>query len=218
MTTFTLQDLTPEQQVAVNNHEEMHKMFNEIGSVFVGEGKTSVMDEVRALGQTIADNTKAEAQAGTLDAPEPQPSQIDPIRLIDEMMSQFSIKLKLLATVISQSKAQPDGNISPDITLQETISLTLQQADWFKDLIRVELVALDISEIAKDAVENIVENEVESYFDNRFDPSDHFDFGDAVSNEVDDRLDDVVRDRVMDSLEEVVAEKLSEASIKVEFN
>jgi hypothetical protein len=217
MTTFTLQDLTPEQQVALTKHEEMHKMFQQMGGDLTG-GKTntfSVTDEACALGQTIADNTRLEAQAGTLDAPEPQPSEIDPMALIEEMMSQFSIKLKLLATVISQSKAQPDAG---EKSLQECLSLTLQQADWFKDLIRHELVALDIAEIAKDAVESIVENEVESYFDHRFSPEDHFDFGDAVENAVDDRLDDVVRDRVMDSLEEVVAEKLSEASIKVEFN
>jgi hypothetical protein len=217
-----MQDLTPEQQVAVNNHEEMHKMFQDMGGDLMG-GKTntfSVTDEACALGQIIADNTRLEAQAGTLDAPEPQDSEIDPIKLIDEMMSQFSIKLKLLTTIISQSKAQPEKgtNVPPDTSLQECLALTLQQADWFKDIIRHELVALDIAEIAKDAVEDVVENEVESYFDNRFDPSDHFDFGDAVTDEVANQIDDVVRDRVMDSLEEVVAEKLSEASIKVEFN
>jgi hypothetical protein len=210
MTTFTLQDLTPEQQVALTKHEEMHKMFQQMGGDLTG-GKTntfSVTDEACALGQTIADNTRLEAQAGTLDAPEPQPTLTDVINTI-------CAQLQLLATIISQSKAQPDAG---EKSLQECLSLTLQQADWFKDLIRHELVALDIAEIAKDAVEDIVENEVESYFDHRFSPEDHFDFGDAVENAVDDRLDDVVRDRVMDSLEEVVAEKLSEASIKVEFN
>jgi hypothetical protein len=222
MTTFTLQDLTPEQQVALTKHEEMHKMFQQMGGDLTG-GKTALFDDINA--PEVPRETKEVMQAIVANmavphAPEPQPSEIDPMALIEEMMSQFSIKLKLLATVISQSKAQPEKgtNVPPDTSLQECLSLTLQQADWFKDLIRHELVALDIAEIAKDAVEDIVENEVESYFDHRFSPEDHFDFGDAVENAVDDRLDDVVRDRVMDSLEEVVAEKLSEASIKVEFN
>jgi len=214
MTTFTLQDLNGAQQKALDDQalQDMAKLggVDPLSEMFTQMGKDLASHEL----------AHQQAQQARLDAPEPQPSEIDPIKLIDEMMSQFSIKLKLLATVISQSKAQPEKgtNVPPDTSLQECLSLTLQQADWFKDLIRHELVALDIAEIAKDAVEDIVENEVESYFDNRFSPEDHFDFGDAVENAVDDRLDDIVRDRVMDSLEEVVAEKLSEASIKVEFN
>jgi len=214
MTTFTLQDLNGAQQKALDDQalQDMAKLggVDPLSEMFTQMGKDLASHEL----------AHQQAQQARLDAPEPQPSEIDPIKLIDEMMSQFSIKLKLLATIISQSKAQPEKgtNVPPDTSLQECLSLTLQQADWFKDLIRHELVALDIAEIAKDAVEDIVENEVESYFDNRFSPEDHFDFGDAVENAVDDRLDDIVRDRVMDSLEEVVAEKLSEASIKVEFN
>ena len=154
----------------------------------------------------------------------PQPTQMGevlPNPDLPTIINTICAQLQLLATVISQSKAQPDttppeGN--PNITLQETVGLVLQQSDWFRTMVRHELIALDIESIAKDAVESVVEDEVESYFDNRFDPSDHFDFGDAVCSEVSDQIDDVVRERVMDSLEEVVAEKLSEASIKVEFN
>ena len=218
MTTFTMQDLTPEQQVALTKHEEMHKMFQQMGGDLTG-GKTALFDDTSA--PEVPRETKEVIQniIQTQHAPEPQhtfiPTGTD-VPNIDGIIDNICTQLQLLATVISQSKAQPESN--PNITLQETLSLTLQQADWFKDLIRHELVALDIESIAKDAVEDIVENEVESYFDHRFDPSDHFDFGDAVCSEVSDQIDDVVRDRVMDSLEEVVAEKLSEASIKVEFN
>ena len=215
MTTFTLQDLNGAQQKALDDQalQDMAKLG----------GVDPLSEMFTQMGRDLANHELAhqQAQQARLDAPESQPSEIDPIKLIDEMMSQFSIKLKLLATVISQAKAQPDTT-PPEGTnvpsLQETISLTLQQADWFRTMVRHELVALDIEEIAKEAVESVVEDEVESYFEHRFDCTDHFDFDDAVSNEVHDRLDDVVRDRVMDSLEEVVAEKLSEASIKVEFN
>jgi hypothetical protein len=165
-------------------------------------------------------------KSNTFDAPIPQPSGENPHNEqpnLEDVLQNIAEQFALLYTVIRKEKLQ--GNSQPDTTppegnqsLQETVALVLQQADWFKDLIRHELIALDISEIAKDAVEDIVENEVESYFDNRFDPEDHFDFGDAVSDAVDDRIDDIVRERVMDSLEEVVAEKLSEASIKIELN
>jgi hypothetical protein len=224
MTTFTLQDLTPEQQVAVDKHQEMHRMFQQMGQDLTPQ-PTITKEEFMEYGMNNPLNISPTTQdilnnMAVPHAPEPQPSEIDPMALIEEMMSQFSIKLKLLATVISQSKAQPEKgtNVPPDTSLQECLSLTLQQADWFKDLIRHELVALDIAEIAKDAVEDIVENEVESYFSNQFDPEQHFDFGDAVSNEVDDRLEDIVRDKVGDVIDEVVAEKLSEASVSISFN
>ena len=230
MTTFTLQDLNGAQQKALDDQalQDMAKLG----------GVDPLSEMFTQMGRDLASHELAhqQVQQARLDAP-PHPFKdafkVEPVSL-DEWMQHASkpqpttgtdvptiinticTQLQLLATVISQSKAQPESN--PNITLQETLSLTLQQADWFKDLIRHELVALDIESIAKDAVEDIVENEVESYFDHRFDPSDHFDFGDAVCSEVSDQIDDVVRDRVMDSLEEVVAEKLSEASIKVEFN
>jgi len=150
----------------------------------------------------------------TQHAPEPQPT---PNPDLPTIINNICTQLQLLTTVISQAKAQPETETNVP-TLQETLSLTLQQADWFKDLIRHELIGAGIEDLAKDAVESVVEDEVESYFDHRFDPSDHFDFNDAVNDAVSDQIDDIVRDQVEDKLEDVVAEKLSEASIKVEFN
>jgi hypothetical protein len=135
----------------------------------------------------------------TQHAPVPQPTLAD-------IVNNICTQLQLLATLINQPKPQPEAGTNVP-SLQETIELTLQQADWFKDMV-------------KDEVESRVESEVEMYFERRFDPTDHFDFGDAVSNEVDDRLDDVVRDRIDEAVEEqlgeVVAEKLK--SIRVVFD
>jgi hypothetical protein len=141
----------------------------------------------------------------TQHAPEPQPTLTD-------IVNNICTQLQLLTTVLSQSQAQPKGENS----LQECVSLTLQQADWFK-----EMVGACIDEdMVRDSVKDVVESEVESYFSNEFDPTYHFDFNDAVSNEVSDQLDDVVRDRldevVQEQLEEVVAEKLK--SIRVVFD
>ena len=137
----------------------------------------------------------------TQHAPEPQPmpllcestqSEIDPMKLIDEMMSQFSIKLKLLATVINQAKAQPnttppEGNQS----LQDCVSETLKQAGWFEDLVREAVNDMEFSDMIKDAVET----DVEHYFAYSFDPTDHFDIDDAVANVVDDKLEDIVAEK-----------------------
>ena len=210
MTTFTMQDLTPEQQVAVNNHEEMHKMFNEIGSVFTGEGKASVMDEVRALGNTIAENTRLEAQAGTLDAPDLQPTTEGTLvpPTLESVLQSIAEQFVLLSTVIKGGVGAGNSLSVEDQSksLQDCVSLTLQQADWFKDLVRHELIGAGIEDLAKDAVEEVVESEVESYFENRFDPSYHFDFDDAVSDAVDDRIDNIVSDKIDDAVESYLAE------------
>jgi hypothetical protein len=128
---------------------------------------------------------------GTLGAPEPQPTLAD---IVNNICSQ----LQLLSTVISSSQAETKAG---ENSLQECVSLTLQQADWFKDMIRRELIGGGIEDLAKDAVQDIVESEVESYFENNFDPSYHFDFDDAVHDAVGDRIDDVVSDKIDDAVD-----------------
>jgi len=228
MTTFTLQDLTPEQQQAVTKHEEMHKMFQQMGGDLTG-GKTNVFDTPTTQPTVTKEewmeynmNNPINASAidyATQHAPEPQDSEIDPIKLIDEMMTQFSIKLKLLATIISQSKAQPtQGNSlnAGENSLQECVSLTLQQADWFKEMVRGIIDdTYDFSDHAENAVEHVVEKEVEHYFDTRFCPEDHFDFADAVSDAVDDRLDDIVSDKIDDVVQEKFDDFMENATITI---
>lgn len=141
-------------------------------------------------------------------APIPQPTCGQPVHNIGDIINTICTQLQLLATVINQPKAQPDATPPEgDHSLQETVELVFKQSDWFKDMI-------------KDEVESRVESEVEMYFERRFSPEDHFDFNDAVSNEVADRLDDVVRDRideaVEEQLEEVVSNKLQ--NLRVVFD
>lgn len=200
MTTFTLQDLTPitteeneamQASAKLGSGVDLGEMFTQMGGDLTG-GKSNVFEV-------------------TPHAPEPQPTCGQPVHNLSDIINTICTQLQLLATVITQQQANttpPESNQS----LQETISLTLQQADWFRTMVRHELVALDIEEIAKDAVESIVENEVESYFDNRFDCTDHFDFNDAVQDAVSDQIDDVVSDK----MEDAVDSYLSNATIKIE--
>jgi hypothetical protein len=215
MTTFTLQDLnlptTAEQAVETITKEKWmeYGMNNPIS--------TSAIDYAQ-MGKDLANHELAhqQAQQARLDAVPPQPtcgqpvhtpSQVSPEAVIDEMLYTIKQSLLLLATVIKQqaNTTPPEGNPP---SLQETIELTLQQADWFQEMVKNE-------------VENRVESEVESYFQHGFDPTDHFDFGDAISSEVHDRIDDAVRDHiddaVADKVEEVVAEKLESASVSISF-
>jgi hypothetical protein len=199
MTTFTLQDLTPAQQEAVEQHEAMLSAYSILNTRSINNVPTTTKEEFMEYGMNNPISASA-IEYATQHAPEPQPTLCEPTQTPDltTIINAICTQLQLLSTVISQTKAQP-STTPPEgdqPTLQETIALTLQQADWFKDMV-------------KDEVESRVESEVESYFERRFDPTDHFDFNDAVSNEVDDRLDDVVRDRIDEAVEEQLGEVVS---------
>jgi hypothetical protein len=136
---------------------------------------------------------------GTLGASEPQPTLADIVNTI-------CTQLQLLSTVISQPKAQPEEGTNVP-TLQECVSLTLQQADWFKEMVRgIVDDTYDFADYAKDAVEDVVESHVDTYFSNQFDPTDHFDFGDAVQDAVSDQIDGVVSDKMDDAIAEYMAD------------
>jgi len=210
MTTFTMQDLTP-VEVPRETKEALREILNtrSISNLPI----TPEEDEMF--------KTMAEMSRETQHAPVPQPSQVSPEAVIEDMVAKFSISLRLLlTTIVNQPKPQPEAGTNVP-SLQETVALTLQQADWFKDMVRETIVdEVSLEDVMKDIVKDEIESAVDSYFRNEFDPTYHFDFGDAVCSEVSDQLDDVVRDRldevVQEQLEEVVAEKLK--SIRVVFD
>jgi hypothetical protein len=225
MTTFTLQDLTPAQQEAVKHHEAMLSAYSIVNNRSINNLPTTTEEDeamkelFEKMGQDLTAQHAPVPQPTLCEPTQTQPSQVSPEAVIDEMLYTIKQSLLLLSTVISQSKAQPEeaqGN-----SLQETVALVLQQADWFKSMVRETIVdEVSLEDVVKDIVKGEVESEVDSFFRNEFDPTYHFDFGDAVCSEVSDQLDDVVRDRldevVQEQLEEVVAEKLK--SIRVVFD
>jgi hypothetical protein len=222
MTTFTMQDLQNAVPTTHQQDEEFKQMEN-IGLkevLFDYENAPQVPRETKEVMQAIVANMAIPnpdaiqyTHGGTLGAPEPQPSGENPHNPdISEIINAISKQLELLATVI-QAKAQPnttppEGNQS----LQECVSLTLQQADWFKEMVRGIIDdTYDFADYAENAVEHVVEKEVEHYFDSSFNPEDHFDFGDAVSDAVDDRIDDIVSDKIDDAVDSY----LSNATISI---
>jgi hypothetical protein len=232
MTTFTLQDLTP-VEVPRETKEALREILNtrsinNLPTTPEEDEAMQALSEKQFVEYGMNNPISASAvEYATQHAPEPQPSQVNPEAVIEDMVAKFSISLRLLlTTIINQPKAQPEGaqveeKPSSNASLQETIELTLQQADWFKTMVRETIVdEVSLEDVVKDIVKGEVESEVDGYFRNEFDPTYHFDFGDAVSSEVSDQLDDVVRDRldevVQEQLEEVVAEKLK--SIRVVFD
>jgi hypothetical protein len=226
MTTFTMQDLSNAVPTTHQQDEEFKQMENiglkellldHLNAPEVPRETKEVLQslvENRAIPepttQDIVDNIRLPnpdaiqyTHGGTLGAPEPQPTPIATgVANIDAditaTITNICTQLHALFTVISQAKGNSQAE---DQSLQECVSLTLKQADWFKDLIRQELIGGGIEDLAKDAVQDIVESEVESYFENSFDPSYHFDFDDAVHDAVGDRIDDVVSDKIDDALD-----------------
>jgi len=226
MTTFTMQDLNNAVPTTHEQDEEFKQMENiglkellldHLNAPEVPRETKEVLHslvENRAIPeptmQDIVDNIRLPnpdaiqyTHGGTLGAPEPQATPT-----LADIINNICTQLQLLTSVISQSKAQPEAG---ENSLQECVSLTLQQADWFKDLVRHELIGAGIEDLAKDAVQEVVESEVESYFENNFDPSYHFDFDDAVSDAVGDRIDDVVSDKI----DGAVDSYLSNATISI---
>jgi len=213
MTTFTMQDLSN----AVPTTHEQDEEFKQMENIGLKEllldhlNAPEVPRETKEVLQSLVENRSIPepttqdilnnirlpnldaiqyTHGGTLGAPEPQPTLTD-------IINNICTQLQLLTSVISSFEEKSSSTQS----LQDCVSLTLQQADWFKDLIRRELIGGGIEDLAKDAVQDVVESEVESYFENNFDPSYHFDFDDAVSDAVGDRIDDVVSDKIDDALD-----------------
>jgi hypothetical protein len=204
MTTFTMQDLnqlpnTPEED------EAMRELFEKMGQDLTGKVPVlNISDGGRTVHYQTAPNAPV-PQPSEMGEPLPK-SEVSPEALIEHMVAQFSTNLRLLlTTIISQPKAQPEeaqGN-----SLQECVETTLEQARWFKEMVEQH-------------VAECVESEVEDYFQHGFDPTNYFDFADAVSSEVHDTIDDAVRDHiddaVADKVEEAVAERMK--SIRVVFD
>jgi hypothetical protein len=192
MTTFTLQDINTSNTNNLPTTPEEDEMFKTMAE----------MSKVNAFETPIFSITPQPTQMG-----EPLPkSQVSPEALIEDMVAQFSISLKLLlTTVINQHQPNTTPPEGDPPSLQETIALTLQQADWLKEMV-FEAVEQSIDNgNFEDAVSSQVGSCVDSYFCHEFSLDDHCDVNSMVSDKVDD------------CLEEVVAEKLESASVSISF-
>lgn len=131
------------------------------------------------------------------DAPPVQPTLTD-------IINNICAQLQLLTTVIGEQarNTTPSGENS----LQECVETTLQQAEWFKDLV-AEVIEERVDEHDfDDDIKGAVESRVEDYFNYRFDPNDHFDMNDLVADAVRDNIGDEVESRIDDALEQYMAD------------
>jgi hypothetical protein len=152
----------------------------------------------------------------TQHAPDLQPSVGTNVPSLESVLQSIAEQFALLSTVIKGGAGNSLSVEDQSKSLQDCVSLTLQQADWFKEMVRGIIDdTYDFEAHAEGAVETVVEKEVEHYFDTRFCPEDHFDFGDAVSDAVDDRLDDIVSDKIDDVVQEKFDDFMENATITI---
>lgn len=191
MTTFTMQDLN---QMPVTKEEE------------------EAMDALSRLatGRPLLDITPTTQDVlNNLAIPQPTPpAQLSPEAIIDEMVTQFSLKLKLLASVIKEKGTNVPSE-GAEKSLQECVDTTLQQAEWLKEMVDRKVdELLDDKDFAYE-----INSEVEDWFSNSFSLDDHVDIEAEVESKVEEILDRMVDER----LAELVEEKLQSASISISF-
>ena len=126
-------------------------------------------------------------------SPQPKESRLDQLTtLLNETLKQLVIELN--------KQTQPD--------LPQAVETTLENAQWFRDMVE-ETCADRVSDLDFEyEIGQAVEQEMRS-----FDPNDHVDFDDLVSDAVEDRLESIVAEK----LEELLEEKLKNATVNIRF-
>jgi hypothetical protein len=168
---------------------------------------------INNLPTTTEEDEAMQALSEKQHAPVPQPTLCESTQTPDlsTIINTICTQLQLLSTVIKQqpSTTPPEGDHP---SLQETIELTLQQADWFKTMVHERAEELvDDKDFAYE-----IESAVETHFSNSFSLDDHVDIAAEVESKVEDIAEGLLKDIVQEQLEEVVAEKLK--SIRVVFD
>ena len=187
MTTFTMQDLN---EVPVTKEEEeamdaLSRLGAGVPFGYVGEGKTAVFD------------------APQINAPDTTPTP----PTLETIIANICTQLQLLTTVIKEW--QEKGNSHGEKSLQECLDATLQQAEWFKEMVEERI---DEQVDDKD-MSYAIESAVEDHFSNSFSLDDHVDITAEVESKVEDIAEDLLRDIVEERLAEIVSNKLQNLRI-----
>lgn len=194
MTTFTMQDLTPEQQVVINKHEEAHAMIsNTINNLPVTKEEEEAMDALSRLGAGVPFGFVGEGKTAVFDAPQVNAPDTTPTQpTLETIIGNICAQLQLLTSVIKEG--QEKGNSHGEKSLQECVSTTLQQAEWFKEMVesKAETVIEDMDHTYE------IESAVDTFFSNSFSFDDYVD----ITAEVESRVTEIVEDQLSDLLDE----------------
>lgn len=106
----------------------------------------------------------------------------------------------------TSQQTQPD--------LKDTIETTLQQANWFYDMVGEHIDENhDIEGLVDNQVDHRIGDAVDTWFSYNFAIDDHCDLNELVADAIDDKLEDIVTEK----LEQLLEEKLANATITVQL-
>lgn len=153
----------------------------------------------------VLSKLKAEGLPTWVDpTPLPQP----PTPTLESIVQNICTQLQLLASVIKE-KGTNVPTEAGEKSLQECVSTTLEQAEWFK-----EMVEENIETLVDDMDHSYgIESAVEDYFSNSFSLDDHVDITAEVESRVENIAEDLLKDIVEERLAEIVSNKLQNLRI-----
>ena len=136
--------------------------------------------------------------------PLPQP----PTPTLESIVQNICTQLQLLSSVIKE-KGTNVPTEAGEKSLQECVSTTLEQAEWFKELVEEKTETL----VDDKDFDYQIESTVEDYFSNSFSLDDHVDITAEVESKVEDIAEDLLKDIVEERLAEIVSNKLQNLRI-----
>ena len=141
------------------------------------------------------------------------PVWVDPTPLpqrhtLESIVQNICTQLQLLSSVIKE-KGTNVPTEAGEKSLQECVSTTLEQAEWFKEMVeeKTETLVDDMDHSYE------IESAVESYFSNVFSLDDHVDITAEVETRVENIAEDLLKDIVEERLAEIVSNKLQNLRI-----
>ena len=129
------------------------------------------------------DNTPITGVTGATYAPlNTTPQAVD----IRQAMSLIQEGLSQLTTLITSLSARVGENPPQNPDLHETVALVLQQADWVKPML--ELNIGKVEDFVREEIEDRMETEVNEWFASQFSLADHVDIDDLIREVVETKL------------------------------
>jgi hypothetical protein len=193
MTTFTMQDLTPN---AIETPEEKEAM-------------DAIQNQVENTSTTNTDNIIQGATGAQYRAVDTKLFEGQANNELLQMILQLNQTMQSILLHIAHTAQKQPVSSSAGGDLAEAVGTVLEQAEWFNDRLNDTINSAIEDKDFGDEIQTAVDSEIENYFSYNFSLEDHVDVHDYVRDAMDDKLEDIVEDKIKELLEE----KLSTATI-----
>lgn len=222
MTTFTLQDLTPNTIETPEEKEAMDML----------EAKNAVSDFVinNQVENTSTTNTGTIIQGATgaqytpmdlkqFHKPIEEINKPNIHALAQQLTESFALLIKAITELQAEDKQPVSSSSGGEPDLVKAVDTVLEDADWMMAKLEDAMDnRYDMEDLIRQGVDDSVRESVDSYFSHGFSLEDHVDVYSMVDTAVEDKLDDVVEDKLADVVEEKLTELLQGKNISISFN